>query len=94
MLARKLQRTQILAVAALLSYAGYFFVSQTFFTAADEKVTALLSWSHYGSVLPRMLLWYASAGVMSALAIGLVAVAIDRRWGLRSFLQQWWRGLL
>ena len=78
---RKLQRTQVLAVTALLSYTGYFFVSQPSFTAADGKLTAMLSWSHYGSVVPRMLLWYVSAGVMSTLIVGLLAVALDRRWG-------------
>jgi len=45
---RKLQRTQVLAVTALLSYTGYFFVSQPSFTAADGKLTAMLSWSHSG----------------------------------------------
>lgn len=79
--ARKFKRTQVLAIAALVAYAGYFFVSQDFFTAADEKLSALLRWSHYGSVLPRMLLWYVSVGVVSTLVIGLLGVALNRRWG-------------
>lgn len=79
--ASKVQRTRILAVVALLAYAGYFLVSQSLFTASDVKLTALLSWSHYGSVVPMMLLWYVSAGVTVTLVIGLLAVALDRRWG-------------
>ena len=78
---RKLRPSQILAIAALLFYAGFFVASQPFFTRADAKLAAVLSWSHYGAVLPQLLLWYVSIGVVSALVIGLLAVALDRRWG-------------
>jgi hypothetical protein len=81
MSARRLQRTQILAITALLAHAGYFLVSQPSFTDTDGKLADILRWSHYGSILPRMLLWHVSAGVMSTLIIGLLAVALDRRWG-------------
>jgi hypothetical protein len=84
--ARSFRLTQKFAVAALLSYAGFFVVSQNFFTNDDAKLTALLSWSHYGSLLPRLALWYASIAVVSGLVIGLVAVALDRRWGPRVLL--------
>jgi hypothetical protein len=81
MSSRKLQPTQIFAIAALFFYAVFFVVSQTFNTDADAKLTAVLSWAHYGSLLPRLPLWYVSIGVMSVLVIGLLAVALDRRWG-------------
>jgi hypothetical protein len=79
--ARKFRPTQMLAIAALFFYAGFFVVSQTFYTDTDAKLAAVLTWSHYGSLLPRLLLWYMSIGVMSTLVIGLLAVALDRRWG-------------
>jgi len=53
---------------------------------ADAKLAAVLTWSHYGSLLPRLLLWYVSIVVMSTLVIGLLAVALDRRWGTRVVL--------
>jgi hypothetical protein len=78
---RKFQPTQIFAIAALFFYAIFFLVSQTSYTDSDVKLAALLTWAHYGSLLPRLLLWYVSIGVMSTLVIGLLAVALDRRWG-------------
>jgi hypothetical protein len=83
---RKFRPTQVLATAALILYAGFFFTSQAFYSDADAKLAALLSWSHYGSILPRLPLWYASIGIWSALVIGLLAVALDRRWGARVVL--------
>jgi hypothetical protein len=82
MRARRFQATQILAVTALVTYTAYVFVSQPAFSGSDEKLAVLLSWSHYGSVLPRMLLWYVSVGVLSTLVIGLLAVALNRQWGV------------
>jgi hypothetical protein len=79
--ARKFRLTQMLAIAALFFYAGFFVVSQTFYTDTDATLAAVLRWSHYGSLLPRLLLWYVSIGVMSTLVLGLLAVALDRRWG-------------
>jgi hypothetical protein len=73
--------TQRLSVAALLAYAGNFIVSQPFYADADSKLTALLRWSHYGSLIPRLPLWYISAGAASGLVIGLLAVVFRRSWG-------------
>ena len=81
MSSRKLQPTQMFAIAALFFYGVFFVVSQTFYTDTDAKLAAVLSWAHYGSLLPRLLLWYVSIGIMSGLVIGLLAVALDRRWG-------------
>jgi hypothetical protein len=81
MSSRKLQPTQMFAIAALFFYAVFFLVSQTFYTDADANLAAVLSWAHYGSLLPRLPLWYVSIGVMAVLVIGLLAVALDRRWG-------------
>jgi hypothetical protein len=83
---RKFRPTQVLAITALLFYAGFFFTSQPFYTDADAKLAALLSWSHYGSLLPRLPLWYVSIGVWLTLVVGLLAVALDRRWGARVVL--------
>jgi hypothetical protein len=79
--ARKFRSTQMLAIAALFFYAAFFVVSQSFYTDTDAKLAAVLTWSHYGSLLPRLLLWYVSIGVMSTLVFGLLAVALDRGWG-------------
>ena len=73
--------TQKLALAALLFYAGFFVASQSFITEDDVKLTALLHWSHYGSLLPLWPLWYVSIAVLSCLVIGLTGVVLDRRWG-------------
>jgi hypothetical protein len=81
MTARKFRPTQMLAIAALFFYAGFFVVSQNFYTDTDAKLAAVLTWSHYGSLLSRLLLWYMSIGVMSTLVFGLLAVALDRGWG-------------
>jgi hypothetical protein len=73
--ARTLRSTQRLAIAALLTYAAFFVVSQSFYTADDPKLVAVLSWAHYGSVLPRTSLWYASILEVASLIIGLVGLA-------------------
>ena len=78
---RKIRPTQMFAIAALFFYAVFFLVSQSFYSSSDEKLSVLLSWAHYGSLLPRLLLRYVSIGVMSILVIGLLAVALNRRWG-------------
>jgi hypothetical protein len=78
---RNLKPTQMFAIAALFFYAAFFVVSQSFYSDSDDKLATLLSWAHYGAVLPRMFLWYVSIGTMSTLVIGLLAVALDRRWG-------------
>jgi hypothetical protein len=78
---RNLKPTQMFAIAALFFYAVFFVVSQSFYSDSDDKLATLLSWVHYGAVLPRMLLWYVSIGTMSTLVIGLLAVALNRRWG-------------
>jgi hypothetical protein len=83
---RKFRPTQVLAITALLFYVGFFFTSQHFYADSDAKLAALLSWSHYGSLLPRLPLWYVSIGVWSTLVVGLLAVALDRRWGARVVL--------
>jgi hypothetical protein len=83
---RKFRPTQMLAITALVFYAGFFVTSQTFYTDDDAKLAAVLSWSHYGSLLPRLLVWYVSIGVVSTLIIGLLAVSLNRRWGARVVL--------
>lgn len=45
MSSRKLQATQMFAIAALFFYAVFFVISQTFFTNTDAKLGALLSWA-------------------------------------------------
>ncbi len=77
----KIRPTQIFAIAALIFYALFFAVTQAFTSNSDDKLTTLLSWAHYGSILPRLLLWYVSMGFMSMLVVGLLAVALNRRWG-------------
>ena len=71
----------MLAIAALLFYAGFFAVTKSFHTDTDAKLAAVLTWSHYGPLLPPLLLWYVSIAVMSTLVIGLLAVALNRGWG-------------
>jgi hypothetical protein len=78
---RPFRLTQKLAIAALISYAGFFVVSQRFYADSDAKLATILTWAHYGSVLSRLPLWYASIVVVSILVMGLVAVAFNRRWG-------------
>jgi hypothetical protein len=78
---RKFEAMQMFAVAALFFYAAFFVVSQTPDSYTDEKLAILLSWSHYGSIFSRLLLWYLSIGAMAMLVIGLLAVAFKRRWG-------------
>jgi hypothetical protein len=64
-----------------LFLAGDFIASRTLYADTDARLAALLTWSHYGSLLPRLTLAYLLNGVMSTLVIGLLAVALDRRWG-------------
>lgn len=51
------------------------------FLYCDADFLYSLSWAHYGSVLPRLWLWYVSLAVVSILTTGLLAIAFDRRWG-------------
>jgi hypothetical protein len=90
MRSRKVRATQAFAIAALFFYALFFVVSQAFYSNSDEKLTALLKWAHYGSILPQPFLWYVSIAVMSTLVVGLLAVALNRRWGAWSFLPRRW----
>ena len=78
---RKGRPPQMFAIAALFFYALFSVVTQAFTSNSDKKLATLLSWAHYGSILPRLVLWYVSIGIMSTLVVGLLAVAFNRRWG-------------
>jgi hypothetical protein len=73
--------TQKLAVVALFTEALYFVMSQSYFSDGDEKLTAVLSWSHYNAALPRIALWYTSTALVLGMVIALIGVASNRRWG-------------
>lgn len=56
-------------------------MTQRFYTEGDAKLSRILSWAHYGSVLPPLALWYVALAVASILMTGLLAIAFNRRWG-------------
>jgi hypothetical protein len=64
-----------------LAEALYSVLSQRYFTDSDENLTAVLSWSHYGAVLPRIALWYISTALVLSMVIALIGVASHQRWG-------------
>jgi hypothetical protein len=77
--------TRVLAAISLVFYVSYALALQHFALPSDSKLAAVLSWRHYGSVLPPLVILYGDAAAAVLMTLALLGITLgirSSRWAL------------